>query len=365
MQQGTTLGIDSAKNVLQLHGVNGRGKIVLQKRLSRNKVLAFIAKLPACLIGMEASGGSHYWAREFTNLGPEVKLMAPQFVKPYIQGNKNDSHEAAAICEAVSRPRRRFVPIKSVAQQDMQALHRLRERPIKMRTALVNQIRGLWSEYGIVMPKGVPQVRHKVPFLLEDADNGLTGEAREWLQSLQAELPFVDEQIEATTERMKQMFAADEACQRLAALRGIGPLTATALVAAVGDARGFKNGRQLAAWLGLVPKQNSTGGKPTLLGISKRGNSSLRKLLIHGARAVVRHLQDKTDAWSCWLKGVEERRGKNRACVAHANKVARVAWGLLAREERYRPALAQTGETCRNPSCNNTMASGVKDWLRL
>ena len=163
------------------------------------------------------------------------------------------------------------------------------------------------------------------------------------MQSLQAELHLVDEQIEATTERIKQMFAADEACQRLAQLRGIGPLTATALVAAVGDARGFKNGRQLAAWLGLVPKQHSTGGKPTLLGISKRGNSYLRKLLIHGARAVLRHLEDKTDAWSCWLKGVEERRGKNRACVAHANKVARVAWVLLAREERYRPALAKAG----------------------
>ena len=343
MQQVTTLGIDIAKNVFQLHGVNGRGKTVLQKRLSRNKVLAFIAKLPACLIGMEASGGAHYWAREFTKLGHEVKLMAPQYVKPYVQGNKNDANDAAAICEAVSRPRMRFVPIKSVAQQDMQALHRIRERQIKMRTALVNQIRGLLSEYGIVMPKGVPQVRHKVPFILEDADNGLTWEAREWLQSLQAELRLVDEQIEATAERIKQMFAADEACQRLAQLRGIGPLTATALVAAVGDARGFKNGRQLAAWLGLVPKQHSTGGKPTLLGISKRGNSYLRKLLIHGARAVLRHLEDKTDAWSCWLKGVEERRGKNRACVAHANKVARVAWVLLAREEMYRPALAKAG----------------------
>ena len=339
MQQVTTLGIDVAKNVFQLHGVNDRGQTVLQKRLSRNKVLAFITKLPACLIGMEASGGAHYWAREFTKLGHEVKLMAPQFVKPYVQGNKNDDNDAAAICEAVSRPRMRFVPIKSVVQQDMQALHRIRERQLKVRTALVNQIRGLLSEYGIVMPKGVAQVRYKLPFILEDADNGLTWVAREWLQSLQAELRLIDEQVQATTHKIEQVFASDEACQRLAQLRGIGPLTATALVAAVGDARGFKNGRQLAAWLGLVPKQHSTGGKPTLLGISKRGNSYLRKLLIHGARSVVRHLKGKTDAWSRWLKGVEARRGTNRACVAHANKVARVAWVLLARGETYRPGL--------------------------
>jgi transposase len=334
MQQVTTRGIESAKNVFQLHGVNGRGKIVLQKRLSRNKVLAFIAQLPAGLLGMEASGGAHYWARECTKLGHAVKLMAPQFVKPSLQGNKNDAHDAAALCEAVSRPRRRFVPSKSVAQQDMQAWHRIRERQIKRRTALVHHIRGRWSAYGIVMPKGVPQGRHQVPLILADADHGLTWEAREWLQALQAELHLVDEQIAATTERVKQMFAADEACQRLAALRGIGPLTATALVAAVGDARGFKHGRQLAAWWGLVPQQHSTGGTPTLLGISKRGNSYVRKLLMHGARAVVRHLQDKTDAWRGWLTGVAERRGTNRACVAHANKVARVAWGLLAREER-------------------------------
>ena len=325
MQQGTTLGIDVAKNVFQLHGVNDRGKVVLHKRLSRHKVLSFIAKLPACLIGMEASGGTHYWARAFTKLGHEVKRMAPQFVKPYVQGNKNDYNDAAAICEAVRRPRMRFVPIKSVAHQDMQALHRIRERHIKMRTALVNQIRGLLSEYGIVMPKGVSQVRHKLPFILEDADNGLSWAAREWLPSLQAELGRLDEQIQSTTGKIEQVFASDEACQRLAQLRGIGPLTATALVAAVGDGRGFKNGRQLAAWLGLVPRQNSTGGKPTLLGISKRGNSYLRKLLVHGARSVLHNLRGKTDAWSCWLKGVEERRGKNRACVAHANKVARVA----------------------------------------
>ena len=251
MPQVTTLGIDSAKNVFQLHGVNGRGKIVRQKRLSRPKVLAFIATLPACLIGMEASGGSHYWARECTNLGHEVKRMAPQFVKPYMQGNKNDSNDAAAICEAVSRPRMRFVPITAVAQQDMQALHRMRERQIKRRTALVNHIRGLLSEYGIVMPKGVPQVRHKVPCILADADNGLPWAAREWLQSLQAELHLVDEQIAATTERIKQMFAADEAWQRLAALRGLGPLTATALVAAGGRrgaSRMVVNWRRGWAW---------------------------------------------------------------------------------------------------------------------
>ena len=336
--QITTLGLDVAKHVFQLHGVDQRGHVVLTTRLSRAKVLPFLAQLPPCLIGMEASGGAHYWARELTKLGHTVKLMSPQFVRPYVQRQKNDANDAAGICEAVSRPQIRFVSIKSVEQQDLQALHRIRERQIKARTALVNQIRGLLAEYGIVIPQGVAKVRHILPTMLEDAENGLTWDARAWLQALATELRALEQWIEETEHKIQQAFEHSEACQRLAQMEGIGPLTATALVAAVGDATTFKNGRQLAAWLGLVPRQHSSGGKPTLLGISKGGQTYLRTLLIHGARAVIQRMKGKTDARSRWLQGIQARRGTNRACVAHANKTARIAWVLLARGERYRRA---------------------------
>lgn len=338
MAQVTTLGVDIAKNGVCVHGVDTQGHVIVKKRLARQKVLPFVAQLPPCLIGMEASGGAHYWAREFTQLGHTVKLMSPQFVKPYVQSQKNDPNDAAGICEAVVRPRMRGVPVKSVAQQDVQALHRIRERQIKARTALINQIRGLLAEYGIVIPQRVSQVRYRLPFILEDAENGLTAIAREWLQALAEELQAFDQRLAATDQQIAQVFEADEACQRLAQLSGIGPLTATALVAAVGDATAFKNGREFAAWLGLVPRQHSTGGKTTLLGMTKRGNCYLRTLLIHGARAVLRVVDRKTDGWSRWLQGVKARRGMNCASVAQANKTARVAWALLAKGDRYRHA---------------------------
>ena len=338
MAQVTTVGIDTSKHVFHIHGVDARGHDVLTKRLSRQKVLPFMTQLPSCLIGMEASGGTHYWAREFCKLGHTVKLMPPQFVKPYIQRQKNDPNDAAGICEAASRPRIRGVAVKSVAQQDLQALHRIRERQMTARTALVNQIRGLLAEYGIVIPKGVAKVRHRLPVLLAESESGLTATAREWLATLQTELHTLDERIAGTDQHLERLLAANDACQRLLQLPGIGPLTATALVAAVGDAKDFKNGRQFAAWLGLVPRQHSTGGKSTLLGITKRGNRSLRALLIHGARSVLRVVDCKTDARSRWLRGVKARRGANCASVAQANKTARVAWALLARGERYRPS---------------------------
>ena len=336
--QVTTVGIDIAKNVVCIHGVDAHGHVVVQKRLARQKVLPFMAQLPPCLLGMEASGGAHYWAREFTQLGHTVKLMSPQFVKPYVQSQKNDPNDAAGICEAVERPRMRGVPVKSITQQDVQALHRIRERQITARTALINQIRGLLTEYGIVIPQRASQVRHKLPLVLEDAENGLTATAREWLHALAEELQALDQRIAATDQQIERVFEADEACQRPAQLPGIGPLTATALVAAVGDATAFKNGRQFAAWLGLVPRQHSTGGKTTLLGMTKRGNCYLRTLLIHGARAVLRVVDRKTDARSRWLQGVKARRGMNCASVAQANKTARVAWALLAKGDRYRHA---------------------------
>src|SRR5262245_38347384 len=245
MVQVTTLGIDIAKNVVFVHGVDAHGHVVVTKRLARPKVLPFVAQLPPCLIGMEASGGAHYWAREFTQLGHTVKLMPPQFVKPYVQSQKNDPNDAAGICEAVERPRMRSVPVKSVPQQDMQALARIRERQIKARTALLNQIRGLLAEYGIVISQRASQVRHKVPYILEDAENGLTATARAWLSALAEELQALDQRIAATDQQIERAFEADEACQRLAQLPGIGPLIATALVAAVGDATAFKNGRPI------------------------------------------------------------------------------------------------------------------------
>jgi transposase len=262
--------------------------------------------------------------------------MSPQVVRPYVQRQQNDANDAAGICEAVSRPQMRFVPMKSVEQQDRQALHRIRERQIKARTALVNQIRGVLAEYGIVIPQGVAKVRHALPALVEDAENSLTWDAREWLQALAAELRALDERLDETKRQLQRVFECHEACQRLAQMEGLGPLTATALVAAVGNATTFKNGRQLAAWLGLVPRQHSSGGKSTLLGISTGGQTYLRKLLIHGARAVIRTVERKQDARSRWLQGVKARRGTNRACVAHANKTARIAWVLLAKGERYR-----------------------------
>jgi transposase len=313
----------------------------------RAKVLPLMAQLPPCLIGLEASGGAHDWARELTKLGHTVKVMSPQFVRPYVQRQKNDANDAAGLCEAVSRPQRRFVPIQSVEQQDMQALHRIRERPMKTRTALVNQLRGLLAESGMVIPQGVAKVRQARPALLEDAENGLPWRAREWLWALAAEWRALGQWIVETEHQIQRGFEHSDACQRLAQLEGMGPLTATAFVAAVGDAPTFKNGRQLAAWLGLVPRHHASGGKPTLLGISKGGQTYLRTLLLHGARAVTRTVERKTEARSRWLQGVKARRGTNRACVAHAHKTARIAWVLLAKGEHYRraPCVSAVGTT--------------------
>jgi transposase len=299
----TTVGIDLAKNVVHVHGVDGHGHVVLRKRLPRKQALPLMAQLPPCRIGLEASGGAHYWARELTKPGHTVKLMSPQFVRPYVKRQKNDANDAAGICEAVSRPHMRFMPIKSVVQQDIQAPHRVREPQIKARTALVNQIRGLLAEYGIVIPQGVAKVRQVLPTMLAEAENGLTWEAREWLGASAAEWRALDHWLEETAHKIRRVFEHSEACQRLARIEGIGPLTATALVAAVGDATTFKNGRQLAAWLGLVPRQHSSGGKPTLLGIRKGGQTYLRTVLIHGVWAVIQWAEGKTEARSRWLQG--------------------------------------------------------------
>lgn len=330
-----TLGIDLAKSLFQIHGTDQKGKTVLRKRLSRKKLVPFIAQLSPCLIGMEACSGAHYWARCFTQFGHEVKLISPQFVKPYVKTNKNDSNDAEAICEAVTRPNMRFVAVKTVQQHDIQALHRIREKLVANRTALVNQTRGLLAEYGIVFPKGINHARREIPFILEDADNELTELGREFLSDLYARLIQIDKEIEHYKNRLYQICQVEPICQKLTEVPGVGPLTATCLIAAVGDINSFKNGRQFAAWIGLVPRQNSSGGKNILLGISKRGNRYLRTLLIHGARSVLGYASDKKDSQSRWITALETSRGKNIAVVAMANKTARIIWAVMAKSENY------------------------------
>lgn len=288
---------------------------------------------------MEACGSAHYWGRELKKLGHEVKLIAPQFVKPYVKSGKNDANDAEAICEAASRPTMRYVALKTAEQQAGQALHRIRSRLVKSRTALVNEIRGLLSEFGIVGPtKGVAACRRLLADALEDAENGLPGVMRELLSQLSEELSQREAQIAKLDGQIKQQCAQDERIKRIMAIEGIGPINASAMVAAVGDARQFKSGRDLAAWLGLVPNQHSSGGKEKLGSISKRGDTYLRTLLIHGARAVVNACKDKTDRKSLWLKGVMARRNKNIATVALANKNARTIWAILSRGECYQAA---------------------------
>jgi transposase len=335
----TTIGLDLAKNVFQVHGVNERGKAVLRKQLKRDQVAPFFANLPPCLIGIEACASAHHWARKLQALGHTVRLMAPQFVKPYVKSNKNDAADAEAICEAVSRPSMRFVPVKNVEQQSVLSLHRVRQGFVKARTAQANQIRGLLGEYGLVVPQGIAYIAQRVPALIEDAENELPGSFRLLIQRLLEHLKVLQQQVDEIEAQIKAWHRASEASQRLEKVPGIGPLTATALVASVGDAKNFDNGRQFAAWLGVVPRQHSSGGKPTLLGMSKRGDAYLRTMLIHGARSVIYRATQRADADS-WLVKLTTRRNKNVAAVAMANKTARTVWALLAHGREFKPGYA-------------------------
>lgn len=335
----TTIGLDLAKNVFQVHGVNERGKAVLRKQLKRDQVAPFFANLPPCLVGIEACASSHHWARKLQALGHTVRLMAPQFVKPYVKSNKNDAADAGAICEAVSRPSMRFVPIKNVEQQSVLSLHRVRQGFVRARTAQANQIRGLLGEYGLVVPQGIAYIAQRVPPLIEDAENELPGTFRLLIQRLLDHLKALQEQVDEIEVQIKAWHRASEASQRLEKVPGIGPLTASALVASIGDAKNFDNGRQFAAWLGVVPRQHSSGGKPTLLGMSKRGDAYLRTMLIHGARSVIYRATQKADPDS-WLVKLTTRRNKNVAAVAMANKTARTVWALLAHGREFKPGYA-------------------------
>jgi len=342
----TVLGIDLAKSSFQLHGVNSAGKTLCKQTLTRSKLKEKMVNLPMCTVAMEACGSAHYWGRLFRSYGHKVKLMAPQFVKPYVKSNKTDAADAEAICEAAQRPNMRFVALKEVEQQDLQSLHRMRSMVVTQKTALINQIRGLLQEYGIEIPKGSAKVFEKLPLLLEDAENELSDYFRTLLSGLYDALKGMEKRLKDYDQAIVQMSQQNEDAKRLQTIPGIGPIIATALVAAIGSSVVcFKNGRELAAWLGLVPKQHSTGGRQQLLGISKRGDVYLRQLLIHGARSVLRHVEKKTDGTSEWLKSLQQRRHNNIVAVALANKMARTAYALLKNRENFKPV-----DICTNPA---------------
>ena len=336
----TTIGLDIAKNVFQLYGVDAKGNKVLSKRLRRDELLPYMAQLPCCLVGIEACGGAHYWARAFTQLGHTVKLMSPRYVKPYVKTNKNDANDAndaEGCCEAVIRPTMRFVPVKTIAQQDILALHKVRNRLVAQKTELQNQMRGLLAEYGIVIAKGESHLRNGLARLLDPENEQLTARAKALFTELQQELLDLLHRIEHSDQVLVEIVKANQSCQRLKTIPGIGDVTSSTLVATIGDAKNFKKGRCFSAFLGLVPKQSSSGEKTCLLGISKRGNTYLRCLLVHGARSVIYQVmkQQKDDKRSRWLRQLIERVGQNKAVVALANKNARTAWAILAHETSY------------------------------
>ncbi len=340
--QITRVGVDIAKSVFHLYAVDRHDQVQWEVKLKRtNWIAELCARVkPGAVIAMEACASAHHWARELQRRGYVVRLIAAQFVKPYVKSNKNDRVDAEAICEAASRPGMRFVGVKSVEQQDLQASHRVRSELIKQRTAKANQIRGLVGEYGVVAPVGIGQLRRAIPCWLEDAENGLGESFRVLLHELQEDLLRLDERVSVLDTRIERFAREDEVARRLMSLRGVGPLTATALSVALGDGSSFRCGRDFAASLGLVPRQHSTGGRDRLLGISKRGDAYLRTLLVHGARTVLQHAKTREDELSRWVIQLSERKHANVAIVALANKTARMAWALTHAGVDYDPARA-------------------------
>jgi transposase len=329
MEQVTTVGVDLAKSVFSLHGVDAAGKTVLRRTVRRERLAQMVASLPPCLIGMEACSGAHEWGRRFEQFGHTVKLMAPKFVAPYRKSGKNDGNDAEAVCEAVTRPSMRFVPVKSVEQQALLTLHRVRYGFVVERTAIINRLRGLLCEFGVVLPLRAVNVRRQAA----QAAEALPQLARGAIGDLLEQLRRLDERIDAYDCQIEQQAKLSEPARRLMAIRGIGATTALAIVATVGNAREFKNGRQFAAWIGLVPNQHSTGGKSRLGHISKRGDAYLRNLLVQGARSVLHTAAGREDRLSRWVLKLQDRRGYYRTLVAIANKNARIAWALLARDQ--------------------------------
>jgi transposase len=334
-----TIGIDLGKTVFHLVGVNALGEVVVRKKCSRIQVLRFTSNLRECLIGMEACGGSHFLGRALREQGHDVRLMPAQYVKPYVKTNKNDFIDAEACAEAVTRPTMRFVPIKTDDQLDLQSLHRVRERWVVRRTAVINQIRGLLLERGITIRKGRQHIEESLPHILEDPDNKLSGALRVLLTQLRLEMQYLHGQIEESDKLIARICGELEQCKRLVAIPGIGPITATATIAAIGNGAAFKKGRGFAAWLGVVPGEHSTGGKQKLTGTSGRGNKYLRKLFVQGAHSVLLQRTKQSAGLSMWLASLTARKRKQVATVALANKMARMAWAVLFKGEAYRPPL--------------------------
>lgn len=335
MKNITVLGIDLAKDVFQLHGVNEHGKKILGKRVTRSALPKLMAQLPSCKIVMEACGSSNYWSRKFMSYGHEVSQISPQHVKPFVQGNKNDKNDARAIVIASQQDGMPTVPIKTVEQQEVQMLHRYRESLVHDRTALANRIRGYLREVGLFLVVGLSQVRKQVPLLLEDAENELTTEMREIIANCHKKLLDLDEEIERYTQKIERFCKQNSMCGRLMQLPGVGPMIASIVYATMGSPTNFKNGRHFAAFLGLVPKEHSSGGKHCLMSISKRGNRYIRSLLVHGGRSVVKHASKKTDYLSSWVQRLHKERGYNKAAVAVANKNARHMWAIMAYDDKY------------------------------
>ena len=333
------VGVDLAKSVFQLQGVDRTGKPVWKRRLNRDKWIDELCKVLEVNreVGIEACAGAHYWAHLLLSRGCRVKIIPPQFVTPYVKSNKNDANDADAICEAMSRPCMRYVAVKTVEQQDIQATHRIRSELIEHRTAKGNQILGLVAEYGLVAPKQLLSLRKAIPRWMEDAENGLTSRFRSLLQGLWEDLMALDTRVKNLDNEIKSIANDIPMAKQLQQLRGVGPLTATALLATAGNAEQFRKGRQMSASLGLTPKQHSSGGKERLLGISKRGDTYLRTLLIHGARSVMLHAKNKEDRLSRWITSLAERRHPNVVAVALANKTARMAWVMIRKGVDYDP----------------------------
>ena len=338
MNEVITIGVDLAKNVFQVHGVDAAGETVIRRQLRRSRVLPFFKKQPRCLVGMEACATAHHWARQLIELGHEVKLMPPHYVKPYVKRGKNDASDAAAICEAVTRPTMRFVSVKGMEQQSVLMLHRTRELLVRQRTMLINAIRAHMAELGIVAPVGVPQVKKLLRIIADTDDTRLPSLARTCLESLAGQFLSLDKEINAAEKRIHAWHRSSEVSRRLETIPGIGPIIASALAASITDPEVFKNGRELAAWIGLVPRQNSTGGKQRLGKISKQGDQYLRWLLVAGAMSVIRHAKRRGTTNMPWLADIIARKPAKVAAVALANKTARIAWVVLMRGETYRPA---------------------------
>jgi len=337
MGQITTIGLDTSKRIFHVVCLNQAGRVIERKQLRRSRVLRYFAQRPACLIGLEACGGAHYWARQLQALGHSVRMVPPRDVKALVRGQKNDYHDALAIAEAVQRVQQRFVAIKTEAEHDLQALHRLRRGYIRERTALSNRMRGLLMEYGVVLPKGLATLRRRIPELIEDGDHTLSALLRELLYHALQHLNQLDAQIAHWDRQLKAQVHHDEVAQRLLSIPGFGPVVTSTWRARFGNCHQFARGRDAAAACGLVPRQHTTGGKPRLLGITKQGDKELRTLLIHGARAVVSQAHKKNDPLSQWVCQVQARRGRHKATVALANKMARIAWAITVSEEQYNP----------------------------